>query len=67
MTQAETAEKAAVTRLMACVDNLNACWDEIHRLGLVAQVQNPAQEITQPGGQKLVTIRTQVAVFRKIS
>ena len=66
MTQPETAEKAAVARLLAAVDNLNACWDEIHRMGMVVQVNSPAVEIPQANGQKLLTIRTQAKVFRVI-
>ena len=66
MTQPETAEKAAVARLKAAIDNLNACWDEIHRMGLVVQVNSPAVEIPLANGSKLLTIRTQAKVFRAI-
>ena len=67
MPQQQTQEQAAVARLMAAVDNLNACWDEIHRLGLVAQVQSPAVEVPGPNGKKMVSIRTQAKVFRALN
>lgn len=67
MPQQQTQEQAAVAQLMAAIDNLNAAWDRVHRMGLVAQCQSPAVEVTGTDGKKFTTIRTQAKVFRPLN